>query len=152
MTWMAITSRVAAPVRSGQLCSSRVSSTPTEGEIRSAASLAGHEQPYHGVRGVHARGDPLGDNGHGHRLVVVEEQRGRFGTGAELVAAAGAGAGVDGVAEFAEPVHVPADRARADPEAVGQIGPGPFAVGLRQREQPQQPCRCLQHGSASASG
>lgn len=89
-------------------------------------------------------------DGHGDRLVVVEEQRWQFGAHAELVAAARAGAGVHRIAEFAQPVHVTADRARGDAEAVGQGRARPFAVRLQQREQPQESCRGLQHESESA--
>ncbi|KOG43443.1 hypothetical protein ADK37_01505 [Streptomyces resistomycificus] len=71
-------------------------------------------------------------HGDGHGLVVVEQQRRQFGTRAQLVAAAGAGAGVDGVAQLTQPVHVPADRAGGDAEAVGEVGAGPFAVGLEE--------------------
>lgn len=55
--------------------------------------------------------------------VVVEERRGQFGPGAESVAAAPAGAGVDRVGRLAQPVHVPADRAWGDTEPVGRSGP-----------------------------
>ncbi|GGV68551.1 hypothetical protein GCM10010228_23130 [Streptomyces massasporeus] len=88
---------------------------------------------------------------HGDGLVVVQEQRRQFGSGAELVAAAGAGAGVDRVAEFAQPVDVPAQGAGADAEPAGQVGAGPLAVGLEQGQQTQQAGRGLQHG-ASLSG
>ncbi|GAA3490313.1 hypothetical protein GCM10018987_43960 [Streptomyces cremeus] len=86
----------------------------------------------------------------GDRLVVVEQQRRQPRAHAELVAAAGAGAGVDGVAEFAEPVDVAPHGARGDAEALRQAGSGPFAVGLEQREQTQQPGRGLQHAVESA--
>ncbi|GHE94136.1 hypothetical protein GCM10018785_69720 [Streptomyces longispororuber] len=85
--------------------------------------------------------DPLPGRGaqahrDGHGLVVVEQQRGQLGPRAELVAAAGAGAGVDGVAELAQPVHVAADRARGHAEALGEVRARPLPVGLEQREQP----------------
>ncbi|GGW69565.1 hypothetical protein GCM10010340_54710 [Streptomyces griseoloalbus] len=90
-------------------------------------------------------------DGDGHGLLVVQEQRRQFGARAQLVATAGARAGVDGVAELAQPVHVAAHGAGADPEPVGQIGAGPLAVGLEQGQQAQQACRGLQHGAESAS-
>ncbi len=65
-------------------------------------------------------------------LVVVQQQRGQFGTRAQLVAAPGAGARVDRVSQLAQPVHVPADRARGDAEPPGEFGARPFAVGLEQ--------------------
>ncbi|GGX35687.1 hypothetical protein GCM10010297_66140 [Streptomyces malachitofuscus] len=89
-------------------------------------------------------------DGDGHGLLVVQQQRRQFRARAQLVAAAGARTGVDGIAEFAEPVHVPAHGAGADPEPSGQIGAGPLAVGLEQGQQTQQTCRGLQHGGESA--
>ncbi|GHC79561.1 hypothetical protein GCM10010349_61630 [Streptomyces flavofungini] len=56
---------------------------------------------------------------HGDRLVVVQEQR------RQLVAAARSGAGVDGVAQLPQPVHVPPHGARRDAEPVGEVGSGP---------------------------
>ncbi|GAA2561980.1 hypothetical protein GCM10010423_76000 [Streptomyces levis] len=88
---------------------------------------------------------------HGDGLVVVEEQRRELGAGAQLVAAARARAGVDRVAQLAQPVDVPAQGAGADAEPAGQVGAGPLAVGLEQGQQAQQACRGLQHGGESAS-
>ncbi|GAA2765656.1 hypothetical protein GCM10010103_46970 [Streptomyces paradoxus] len=85
---------------------------------------------------------------HGDGLVVVQEQRWEFGTRAQLVAAAGAGAGVDRVAQFAQPVDVPPQGAGADAEPAGQVGAGPLAVGLEQGQQTQQTGRGLQHGAS----
>ncbi|GGX11001.1 hypothetical protein GCM10010383_46450 [Streptomyces lomondensis] len=85
---------------------------------------------------------------HGHGLVVVQQQRRQLGARAQLVAAARAGAGVDRVAELAQPVHVPAQGAGAHAEPVGQVGAGPLAVGLEQGQQTQQACRGLQHGAS----
>ncbi|GHA60926.1 hypothetical protein GCM10010303_85670 [Streptomyces purpurascens] len=85
---------------------------------------------------------------HGHGLVVVQQQRRQFGAGAQLVAAARAGAGVDRVAECAQPVDVTAQGAGADAEPLGQVGAGPLAVGLEQGQQTQQACRGLQHGAS----
>ncbi|GAA2508636.1 hypothetical protein GCM10010276_62680 [Streptomyces longisporus] len=73
------------------------------------------------------RAQPDGD---GDRLVVVQEQRRQLGARAQLVATAGAGAGVDGITQLAQAVHVPAHGARSDTETVGEIGAGPLAVGL----------------------
>ncbi|GGP99569.1 hypothetical protein GCM10010266_23430 [Streptomyces griseomycini] len=84
----------------------------------------------------------------GHGLVVVQQQRRQLGARPQLVAAAGAGAGVDGVAELAQPVHVAADGTGADPEPFGETGAGPLAVGLEQGQQAQQTCRGLQHGAS----
>ncbi|GHF15294.1 hypothetical protein GCM10018772_45440 [Streptomyces fumanus] len=90
-------------------------------------------------------------HGDGDGLVVVQQQRREFGARAEPVAAAGAGAGVHRVAQFAQLVHVPADGARGDAEALGEVGAGPLAVGLEEGEQTQQTCRGLEHGGESGS-
>ncbi|GGQ98700.1 hypothetical protein GCM10010280_53090 [Streptomyces pilosus] len=87
-------------------------------------------------------------DGDGDGLLVVQQQRRQFGTGTQPVAAAGARAGVDGVAEFAQPVHVPPQRPGADAQPAGQIGAGPLTVGLEQGQQAQQACRGLQHGAS----
>ncbi|GAA4045548.1 hypothetical protein GCM10022233_13900 [Streptomyces shaanxiensis] len=84
-------------------------------------------------------------DGDGYGLVVVQQQGWQLGAGAQLVAAARAGAGVDRVAQLAQPLDVAAHRARGDAEACGQVGAGPFPVGLQEGEQPQESCRGLQH-------
>ena len=83
-------------------------------------------------------------------LLVVEQQRRQGRAGAEPVAAGDAGGGVHRVAEVAQPVDVAADGARGDPQPLGQLGAGPVAPGLQQRQQAQQPRRGLQHGLESA--
>ncbi|GGS01210.1 hypothetical protein GCM10010252_44730 [Streptomyces aureoverticillatus] len=88
---------------------------------------------------------------HGDRLVVVQEQRRQFGARAELVAAARAGAGVDGVAELAEPVDVTPHGARRHAEPICEVGTGPLAVGLQEGEELEQPCGGLQHVGDSPS-
>ncbi|KES03038.1 hypothetical protein BU52_32740 [Streptomyces toyocaensis] len=87
-------------------------------------------------------------HGDGHGLLVVQQQRRQFRAGAQPVPAAGARAGVDRVAELAQPAHVPAQCAGADPEPAGQIGAGPLAVGLQQGQQTQQTCRGLHHAAS----
>ncbi|GAA2269510.1 hypothetical protein GCM10010415_39530 [Streptomyces atrovirens] len=143
--------------------------------VRAGTAQHGHGE---GVQGAHAAAQPvrqhlfqLGEgpygtladaldalpgggaqpDGDGHGLLVVQQQRRQFGARAQLVAAAGARAGVDGVAEPAQPVHVPAHGTGTDPEPVGEIGAGPLAVGLEQGQQAQQACRGLQHAGESAS-
>lgn len=71
---------------------------------------------------------------YGHRdgLVVVQEQRRQLGPGAELVTAARTRAGVDGIAQLAQPLHVTADGARGDAQPPGEIRARPLAVGLEQ--------------------
>jgi len=46
--------------------------------------------------------------------------------------------GLDRIAEFAQPVHISPDGARADLEACGQLTAGPFAGRLQERKQPEQ--------------
>ena len=65
----------------------------------------------------------------------------------ELVPAGDAAAGVDRVAQLAQPVDVAAQGALADLEPVGQLGARPVAVGLQQRQQPQHPRARVGHGS-----
>jgi hypothetical protein len=69
-------------------------------------------------------------DGHGDRLLVVQKQRWHLGASAQLVPAGHAGGGVDGVAQRAQLVDVAADGAYVHLKAVGQVGAGPFAVGL----------------------
>jgi hypothetical protein len=61
-------------------------------------------------------------HGNGHRLVVVQQQ-GRHGRPRlQAVPAAGAGSGVDGVAELAQPIDVTAQGAGTDLQALRQVG------------------------------
>ncbi|KUN92866.1 hypothetical protein AQJ67_39910 [Streptomyces caeruleatus] len=125
-----------------------------------------------GVEGAHAAAQPVGQDllqlgegpyggfadaldalargraqayGDGDRLVVVQQQGWQLGAGPELVAAAGAGAGVDRVAEFAQAVDVAAHCAGGDAEAFGELSAGPFSVGLEEGEQSQEPGGGVQH-------
>ncbi len=79
---------------------------------------------------------PDGDR---HRLVVLEEQRRELAARAQLVAAGDAAAGVDLVAEVAQPLDVAAQRAAADLEAGSELVARPVAVGLEQRQQAEHP-------------
>ena len=83
--------------------------------------------PSHAVAGRRAQPDRDGDG-----LLVVEEQRRQLGPGTELVAAAGARARVDRVAELAQLVDVAPDGPGSDAEPVGEVGAGPVPVGLQQ--------------------
>src|SRR6516162_4284062 len=82
---------------------------------------------------------------HRHRLLVVQQQRRQRGPDPEPVAARGARRGVHRVAQVAQPVDVAAQGPQADAEPAGQLGAGPVAPGLQQRQQAQQPGRCLEH-------
>ena len=46
--------------------------------------------------------------------------------------------GLHRITEFAQPVNVSPDRARADLEPGGQLAAGPFARCLEARQQPEQ--------------
>ena len=88
-----------------------------------------------GHRALRRRPQPDRDR---HRLVVVEQQRRHRGTGLEPVAADRAARRVDRVAEVAQALDVVAHGARADLEALGQLGARPVARRLEQREQPEE--------------
>ncbi|GEC06663.1 hypothetical protein SSP24_43180 [Streptomyces spinoverrucosus] len=78
-------------------------------------------------------------------LVVVQQQRRQLGARTQLVAAARAGAGVDRVAQLAQPVDVPAHSTRGDTETFGQLGAGPLTARLEQGQQAQEAGRGLEH-------
>jgi len=65
--------------------------------------------------------------------------------GAETVPAGHARPRVDRIAEPAQPVHVVADGAGRHAEPGRELGTGPVAAALQQRQQAQQPRRCFQH-------
>jgi hypothetical protein len=81
----------------------------------------------------------------GHGLLVVEQQWRQGAAGAEPVSAGHARPRVDRIAQPPQPVHVMADGAGGDAEPGGQLGTGPVAPGLQQRQQAQQPCRSFRH-------
>ena len=81
------------------------------------------------------------------RLVVVEEEGRHRGAGAQGVAAGGAGEGLDRIAEVAQALDVAADRSAGDLEAPGELGAGPIAPRLEQREQVEEPARGLVHAT-----
>ena len=83
-------------------------------------------------------------------FLVVQQQRRERGSGAESVAAGRAAGGVYGVAEFAQAVHVVADRARCDVEPFGEFGAGPLARCLQEGQQFEQSGGGLQHFSILA--
>jgi hypothetical protein len=96
-----------------------------------------------------AHGRPQADR-HGHGLLVVQQQRRDVGARAQAVAADRAPRRLHRIAEAAQPLDVVADRAPAHAEPLGELGTGPVARGLQEREQPQEACRRLQHGAKSA--
>ena len=90
-------------------------------------------------------GRPAEPDGHGHRLLVVQQQRWHRGAGGQPVAASGAAGGVHRVAEAAQLVDVPADSTDVHLEPRGQSLPGPLLAQLEQGEQVEQPGRCFEH-------
>jgi hypothetical protein len=86
----------------------------------------------------------------GDGLVVGQEQRRHGGARSETVAARAAAGSGDRVAEPAQAVDVAADRASADPEARGQLGPRPLAARLKDRQQLEQARGRLPHASILA--
>jgi hypothetical protein len=84
-------------------------------------------------------------DGHGHRLLVVQQQGWQLGTHAEPVTAARAADGLDRVPQLPQPGHVVADGPVGHAEPLGQVGAGPVRPGLEQREQRQRAYRGLAH-------
>ena len=74
-----------------------------------------------------------------HGLVVVQHQRRQGGAGRELVPAVDPALGLDGIAQFAQPVDVAPQRPDRHLEPTGELGPRPVAVRLQQRQQAQHP-------------
>ena len=89
-------------------------------------------------RGAQADGD-------GDRLLLVEEQRRQRRARAEAVAARDARGRRDRIAEAAQAVDVAADGARADLQAVGEVGAGPLAARLQQRQEMEEAGGRLEH-------
>jgi len=69
------------------------------------------------------------------RFVVVEHERGEGRARSELVAATDAARGRDRISELAEAVDVAAQRAFGHAEAFGELGAGPVAARLEEREE-----------------
>ena len=88
----------------------------------------------HGSSGGEAEAD-----GDGHRLLVVEHERGHGLAGRKPVAASQSPLGVHRIAEFAQPGDIPAHTADADIEPFRELGARPHGVLLQQCEQPQEP-------------
>jgi excinuclease UvrABC ATPase subunit len=84
-------------------------------------------------------------DGHGDGLVVVQDERRHGRAGLEPVAAAGPPRRLHRVVELAQALDVAPQRALADVEPVGQLVARPEAMGLQQRQQPQQARRRIGH-------
>ena len=89
---------------------------------------------------------------YGHRdgLVGIEQQRRQGRACAQLIPAAVALAGVHGIAEVTQPVHVAADAAGRHVEPLGQLLAGPYPPRLQQAEQLQHPAGRFRHSFDSA--
>ena len=83
--------------------------------------------------------------GHRHCLVGIEQQRRQRRARTQLIAAAVALAGVHGIAEVTQPVHVAADAAGRHLEALGQFLTGPYPPRLQQPEKLQHPAGRFRH-------
>ncbi len=79
-----------------------------------------------------AQGDRDGDG-----LVVLQEEGRQVGAGAQAVAAGVPAGALDRVAQYAQPVHVPAHGADGHLQPLGQVGARPVPPGLQQGQQPQ---------------
>jgi hypothetical protein len=99
----------------------------------------------------HARaGRGAQPDGDRHRLLLVQQQRRQRRPGAEAIPAGHARRRGDRIAEAPEAVDVATDRARSDLEPLGELGAGPVAPRLQQRQQPEKPHRGLEHGGSLA--
>jgi hypothetical protein len=87
----------------------------------------------------------LQPHGQGDRLLVVDRQRRQCRARSELVAAVDAALRLDRIAQFAQPVDVPAQGADRDAQLLGQFSTWPVPVGLEQRQQPQRPGAGVRH-------
>ena len=81
----------------------------------------------------------------GHRFVVVEQERRHTLAGLQPVATRRAVFGQDRVAERPQAIDVAAEGADGDLEAVGQLGTGPVAAPLEERQEAQGPRRGVGH-------
>jgi hypothetical protein len=98
-----------------------------------------------------ARGGAQAD-GDRDGLLVVDQQRRDCGAGPQPVAAGGAAEGVHRVAELAQPVDVAADGPPGDAEPLGQLGAGPVAPRLEQREELQEAPGGRRHAKSHGRG
>jgi hypothetical protein len=71
-------------------------------------------------------------DGHGHRLLIVQQQRRQGGTDAEPVTAHGPRRRVHRVAQVTQPADVAAHGPQADAEPLGELGAPPVAPGLQE--------------------
>jgi hypothetical protein len=120
-----------------------------------AAQPGGHDLGHLGQRAGRGVGNRPGGGEpqrrrHGDGLVVVEHQRRQHRARGQLVAAVHARVRRDRIAELAEPVHVPPERARGDAEPSGQLRARPEAVVLQQGQQPEGARAGIRHVLDSA--
>jgi hypothetical protein len=106
----------------------------------------GRQRPQRGLLDAgHGGRRGLQRDGDGHGLLVVEQQRRHPAARVEPVPAVRAHDRAHRVAQFAQPVDVAADGARADPQPLGQQRARPVPPGLQQRQQGEQPGGGLEH-------
>ena len=86
-------------------------------------------------------------DGNRQRFLVVQQQRRQGLAGTQGIAAGDAAAGVDGVAQLAQLVDIPPQRARMHLQRRGQLRAAPVAAGLQQRQQAQQAVGGGEHGA-----
>jgi hypothetical protein len=114
--------------------------------LHPAPQPARHHLHHLGQRPHRGLGDALGralgrrlqPHRQGHRLLVVHHQRRQRRPRGQLVATFHPALGLDRVAELAQPVDVPAQRAGGHPQPAGQLAAGPVPPGLQQGEQPER--------------
>jgi hypothetical protein len=87
-------------------------------------------------------------DGDGHGFVVVEQQRGHRLARDQPIAADRAHRRLYRIAEVAQPLDVATDRPQADLQALGELAARPFARGLQQGQQGQQPAGSSTHASS----
>ena len=122
--------------------------------VEAAAQTGGHHLA-NGRQGtaccllnIRSRGGcALQRDGERDHLVIVEKKRRKLGSGVEPVTAVRSLHRADGVPQFPESVHVAADSAVADVQALGQDVAGPLPARLQKGEQHQQPRSRRRHVS-----
>jgi hypothetical protein len=97
-----------------------------------------HGGLFHAADAALGRGSQSECNG--DRLLIVQQQRRQCRARAQLIPALHSGGGMNGISKTAQAIHITAERSSSYVEAPGQLGPGPVALSLKQREQAKQPC------------
>ncbi len=82
---------------------------------------------------------------HGHRFVLIEQQRRHVSPDAQPVTSCGPRGALNEIAQFADFLDVPADRPAVDPQPLGQFLAGPRGPTLQQGEEVQEPASGPSH-------